>query len=408
MNLFYDIMSLKWLGDGSKKEAIWLWLALSVWLPYVLSGVIMFLVFLVIMLDDESRRIALSQKRMFALGAAISVLSFVSALISLNYIGLCIAFGVLVVITSGCYLRATADRVIFNKSTVVLAAGSVAGFIAALVQGEILKPGEPDYRPPAGAFNPNYYGNLIVFALIVCAVRFFEKKEENGEPFLWHQPPRWIWAVVGALDVAALFYSRSRSSLMALMACALVYLVLSRHIWITLLCGAAFCGVWAIGYFNPDIFNWSNTLNNVFDGRVDIWKDTIEYFLRTPRNFLIGNGPMTYFHVFEEAGLCSAMHGHNIVFDTLINVGVIGLLLYTLLIFEILRAAWENFRAKGKEWILSLVIVAEIMVQGIADVTIMWLQTSVMFILLVFPAKAKSDAVRQNGEAPDGASRVTE
>ena len=55
------------------------------------------------------------------------------------------------------------------------------------------------------------------------------------------------------------------------------------------------------------------------------------------------------------------------------------------LILDILRDSWTNFKRHGREWLVSTVVVAEILVQGVFDVTIMWLQTGIMFMLLAFP-----------------------
>ena len=90
---------------------------------------------------------------------------------------------------------------------------------------------------------------------------------------------------------------------------------------------------------------------------------------------------MTYYF----AKVSDAKHAHNVLFDTLINVGVIGLGLYVALILDILRDTWTNFKRHGREWLVSAVMVAEILVQGVFDVTIMWLQTGIMFLILANP-----------------------
>ena len=103
--------------------------------------------------------------------------------------------------------------------------------------------------------------------------------------------------------------------------------------------------------------------------------------IKISRSVFIGHGPMTY----KFAKVSDADHAHNILFDTLINVGVVGLGLYVALILDILRDSWTNFKRHGREWLVSTVVVAEILVQGVFDVTIMWLQTGIMFMLLAFP-----------------------
>jgi len=385
MSYLKDIIVLKPLCKGDLKSALWLWLALAVWFPYILTGVVLAVSFTVILICPETRRAVLGQRRMFALSCAIGGLSALSALIAGNYLGILVALGIFVILVCGCFLRATAERDIFNRACGILGLGSVAACITAVIQFEVIY-NNPLYRPTAGAFNANYYGALTVFTCVMAAVRFMEKDPEEGDALKWFHLPKWAWLIIGAVNLFAVLYCRSRSSLLALMACAFIYLVLAGRWLLAGICAVGFAGIWLVGFMRPDIFNWENTLGFIFDQRVGIWKSAWNAYISSPSSVLIGRGPMTYYF----AKVSDAMHAHNILFDTLINVGIVGLGLYVALILDILRDSWTNFKCHGREWLVSTVIVAEILVQGVFDVTIMWLQTGLMFMFLAFPvAKAK-------------------
>lgn len=392
MRIISDFFALKPLCNGDRRSALWLWLALAVWLPYVLTGVILLVSFLVILIFPDTRKAVMSRKRMFGLSCAIGGLSAFSSLTAGNYLGVLVSFGIFVILICGCYLRATAERDIFNRACAILGLGSVAACISAVIQFEVIY-NNPLYRPTAGAFNANYYGALIVFTAILSAVRFMEKDPEEGDALKWFHLPKWVWLLIGAVNLFAVLYCRSRSSLLALMACAFIYLVLAGRWLIAAVCAAGFAGIWVVGFMRPDLFNWENTLGFIFDQRVGIWKNAWDAYISSPRSILIGRGPMTYFF----AKVSDAKHAHNILFDTLINVGVVGLGLYVALILDILRDSWTNFKCHGREWLVSAVVVAEILVQGVFDVTIMWLQTGIMFLILAIPvAKPKRPIVDSN------------
>ena len=380
MSVITDLLGLKGLCNGDRKSALWLWLALAVWFPYVLTGVILIAVFAVILICSDTRKAVMGQKRMFRISCAIGGLSALSALTAGNYLGILVSLGIFIILICGCFLRATAERDIFNRACAILGLGSVAACISAVIQFEVIY-NNPLYRPTAGAFNANYYGALIVFTTILAAVRFMEKDPEEGDALKWFHLPKWVWLAIGVINLCAVLYCRSRSSLLALMACAFIYLVLSGRWLLAGICAMGFGGIWVLGFMRPDLFNWENTLGFIFDQRVGIWKNAWDYYISSPRSILIGHGPMTY----KFAQVSDADHAHNILFDTLINVGVIGLGLYVALILDILRDSWKNFKRHGREWLVSTVVVAEIMVQGVFDVTIMWLQTGIMFMLLAFP-----------------------
>lgn len=392
-----DYLSLKGLTDGSKNEAIWLWLALSVWLPYVLTGVILVAVFLVIVLSPELREKLLREKRMLIISSAIGALSFVSSATALNVIGMLVSFGIFIILLCGCYLRSTVQKELFDKCSAILAFGSIAALISAVLQRMYY--GNNEYRPTAGAFNANYYGALIVFTLIMAAVHFIEKPVAIEEKTTWYHLPRWFWLLTFGIDIVALLYCRSRSSLLAFSVCTFLYLLISGvfyllnkryrqfglRLFLALLCGVGFGGIWLLGYRYPDLFNWTNSLTFIFTERVEIWKNAWRSYTGSARSILIGRGPMTYYFVKDSEGLFSAHHAHNILFDTLLNVGAIGVLLYILLLADMLKAAFKGLRAGGIEWLISVTVVVEILVQGVADVTIMWLQTGIMFFLVAFP-----------------------
>ena len=105
MEYVTDFFRLKMLCNGSKREAIWLWLALSVWLPFVISGVIIAVCFLVILLDPDSCRVVREQKNMFRLGCCIGALSFLSAITVGNIVGVAVAIGIFVEVICGCRCR---------------------------------------------------------------------------------------------------------------------------------------------------------------------------------------------------------------------------------------------------------------------------------------------------------------
>ena len=145
MSVITDILGLKWLCNGDRKSALWLWLAFAVWFPYLLTGVILIVSFTVILIFPDTRKAVMGQKRMFRLSCAIGGLSAISALTAGNYLGILIALGIFVILICGCFLRATAERDIFNRACAILGLGSVAACISAVIQFEVIY-NNPLYR----------------------------------------------------------------------------------------------------------------------------------------------------------------------------------------------------------------------------------------------------------------------
>jgi O-antigen ligase len=166
------------------------------------------------------------------------------------------------------------------------------------------------------------------------------------------------------------------------MACIVAYVFLKKKYVLCALAVVGGASLWAIGWFKPELFSWSNSLIEVFTVRYEIWQDTFKSFSQNLYTALIGRGPMSYFHVYETEGLGAHHHAHNIFLDTLINVGIVGFLMYAAIILLFVKRVFAN-RKRGDTaaFIVSALVIVEVIVQGIPDVTIMWHQTAPLFLI---------------------------
>ena len=371
------------LGNGTISEAILLWSAVIVFTHYILSAIILIVITSFILIRKDLRVTALQDSRLFIINCLISGLSLFSSLLSKNLIGCGISCGVFLVLILFGYLKSEIDEVGFRKYAVISMFGSIVFFVSAVVQKLIYR--NANYRPTAGAFNANYYGALIVMVTLLALTRLFEKCEGSTEN-LWYMPTKAFYLFVVIINVVALFLSESRSSLLSIMVCIGIYLILKKKYMFCIVAGVLGVGVITVGWFHPELFSWTNSLSFVITERVDIWIDALRSFSRTPLNALIGRGPMTYFMVWESEGLCGANHAHNILVDALINVGIVGTLLYCVLFVHIFRSLTNTKRYYK---MLITLFICQVCVQGIADVVIMWHQSAVLFITVAACAEIK-------------------
>lgn len=354
-------------------------MAIMPFLPYILSAAVLITVSMCILVFKHSRAAVMRHKRFFTINLAITGISLVSSLLAWNIVGILISYGIFLVLTFATYARTVMTKELFKRVIYISCFGSLVS-LATVVFQRIKEP-NPNYRPVGLSFNANYLGSVAVLCAVLAIVQFFENDEKGEKGYL-------LKKILLAASVVAngliILICESRSSLLAIMGTVFIYFLLRK--WY-ILCGVlAVCGagVWIIGYFNPDIFGWTNSLTYIFTERVEIWMNAFKSFISGPVQFLIGRGPMTYFLVWEREGLLQANHAHNLLFETLINVGIIGLLFYLALFRSFVRDAFKKKRAGDKTaFILSVVAICEVLIQGIPDVTIMWHQTAVLFVLMV-------------------------
>ena len=225
-------------------------------------------------------------------------------------------------------------------------------------------------------------------SVIISVVSFFDNgRSAKGKSLVFEKLLYAVSVISGGLTI---LICESRSSLLALTACAVIFLLLKK--WY-LLFGAALiggAGIWILGFFYPDVFGWANNLVYSFSERYEIWMCAFRSFSSGAIQMLIGRGPMTYRHVYAVEGLYKADHAHNIVFDTLINVGIVGSAFYVALMLGFGKRMLRRWKEKDHSaFILVALALVAVFVQGIADVTLMWHQTAILFVTMC-AAKYKS------------------
>lgn len=375
------ILKLDGLSGNKPYQYLVLWMCAAVWSPFILSGVIVATLFGFIMIKKPLRNVVVRQKELFYLACCISLLSLASSLISANYIGMVISCGIFIVIVLGSYVVGVMDSELHEKACVFLGYGSVLGFLVAVVQKMVIYREYADYRPQSVAFNPNYYGTLAAMTAVLMLVKLLDG-EGTTENHVWYKPTKFFYGIVLAVNIGGVFISRSRSSLMALMACVLIYLFLSKRYKICAAGIVAAAAVCVLGFLNPDVFRWQNSILFIFTERKIIWFDALKSFSQNIYTALIGRGPMTYRMVWESEGLYGANHAHNLVADILINVGITGLILYAFLFAYFINNALMARKTNNLGFILGLLMLAGVLIQGIPDITIMWYQTVILFFVM--------------------------
>ena len=345
---------------------------------YIFSGALLLLISVSLIVIRQTRREIMRQKRMVLLTAMISALSLIVSVVYGNTIGIFITSGVFLILLIGAYLRSVMNDKLLKLSSLIVAAGGIITSLIVIMQR--IKFEDPNHRPYGLSYNPNYLGSVAVLAAVFSMVMLFDKNSDKVKSAVWEKV---LYFVSFFADVVTILISESRSSLLALTASIIIFVFLKGHYIITAVSCVAGATVWIIGLINPDFFSWTNSLTEVFTGRLNIWKDAFSSFSGNFFTVMFGRGPMTYYMVRANEGLTVADHAHNILLDTLINVGITGLLIYMAIIFDIMKNAFDR-RSRGDStaFILITVAVCAVLVQGIPDVTIMWHQTATLFLLL--------------------------
>ena len=235
-------------------------------LPYVLSLLVLVVTVTSILLFKRTREAIFQHKRMYTIVLAITGVSLFGSVLALNYIGMLVCLGIFFVLTFATYIRTVMTKKMFERVQAVSAIGGILVGIVAIIQC-FLNRKVVNFRPISFAFNPNYLGLICTLSALISLVSLLERNssEKNNKNIL----TQILFALSGAICVATVFLSESRSSLLGLLAGITVYFLLKKRFVIfslIVICGASLI---ILGYFYPNVFGWTNSISFVLNQRIN-------------------------------------------------------------------------------------------------------------------------------------------
>lgn len=344
--------------DLNKEEIYVLILTAGIFLPYVLSGIILaYMFFRALLVKDLREKIVKNSDFKFIL--IFFALNLISPILHKNFLGLACFVGVNAILILMLYLRSVMNEKLIQKSFDVMAFMSMTSAIVAHLQ--ISKEVE---RAPSVFFNPNYYGAVITLVVLICFYRILKK--QSNIPFM-------------LITILVNFYGLLKAD------CQSAFFCIVFGVWLLLLFNkkyALFAITSVIGvlmivflpkltFLMPRISDFVHNLSL----RADIWRIGIEAF---KEDVLFGRGMMGYFQVYKEYGGRKNFHCHNIVIDLLLSYGIIG---GVPLVWFVVK---NVVKAKGKKYApLIFSVVGAVLLHSMVDLTIAWIQTGMLASLIL-------------------------
>lgn len=306
-----------------------------------------------------------------------------------NYRGM--AYAVLIYAVFGCtlYLRSVMTRSIFNQAMDLVCVGSIWSLFVALYQKASTFVTAPNYRPVSVFDNANYYGMIIEFVVIIALYRAFTNSELSA----------FYFAVIG-LNFIGLYLTASFSSFVALFCAVTLMLLLKKQHRM------AFGFIAAVGLFTvlmavfPQLLpRGSEAIDHTFAQRLSIWSASIKGIKQHP---FFGRGIMAYQMIYEQFSGYKTYHCHNLFLDILLNFGVTGLIalgIYFGVQARLLYLRFRNNICMDMNILLTAASVA-VLVHGLTDVTILWIQTGALFALIYTSTGIGSNYIEKRVRVP--------
>ena len=372
------------LKSLSKQEGLLLGVILSIFLPFYLFVIIFISYLLWLVYTGEMKGILkrLSQHPVLLFFIAYST---AISLLAQNVMGVVASVAMFLFAIFFYYYQSQLTPKFFRLTIEgVLASSVLAAVFAALEHFQIVKKFDYTFLSPrmqvwhqnraeVAFFNPNYYGIICCFCIMI------------GFYLISTTKLRWlrIFSMIAIFaNLFGLNFTQNRTAFPAIIFGAIIYLFTTIKNWRAFWLSIGVFGVGLAFLFSSDLGVRMGTLDSSMEERVSIWNAGMVLFKQNP---FWGEGPLTYMHSFPRIGAPYHEHAHSIYIDTILSYGVVGTVLLGIASATPIRMLIDMSQVPSKRPILGLYLsfLTVVAVHGIFDLALFWLQSSFIFLLVM-------------------------
>ena len=372
------------LKSLSKQEGLLLGVILSIFLPFYLFVIIFISYLLWLVYTGEMKGILkrLSQHPVLLFFIAYST---AISLLAQNVMGVVASVAMFLFAIFFYYYQSQLTPKFFRLTIEgVLASSVLAAAFAALEHFQIVKKFDYTFLSPrmqvwhqnraeVAFFNPNYYGIICCFCIMI------------GFYLISTTKLRWlrIFSMIAIFaNLFGLNFTQNRTAFPAIIFGAIIYLFTTIKNWRAFWLGIGVFGVGLAFLFSSDLGVRMGTLDSSMEERVSIWNAGMALFKQNP---FWGEGPLTYMHSFPRIGAPYHEHAHSIYIDTILSYGVVGTVLLGIASATPVRMLIDMSQVPSKRPILGLYLsfLTVVAVHGIFDLALFWIQSSFIFLLVM-------------------------
>ena len=372
------------LKSLSKQEGLLLGVILSIFLPFYLFVIIFISYLLWLVYTGEMKGILkrLSQHPVLLFFIAYST---AISLLAQNVMGVVSSVAMFLFAIFFYYYQSQLTPKFFRLTIQgILALSVFAAAFAALEHFQIVKKFDYTFLSPrmqvwhqnraeVAFFNPNYYGIICCFCIMI------------GFYLISTTKLRWlrIFSMIAIFaNLFGLNFTQNRTAFPAIIFGAIIYLFTTIKNWRAFWLSVGVFGVGLAFLFSSDLGVRMGTLDSSMEERVSIWNAGMALFKQNP---FWGEGPLTYMHSFPRIGAPYHEHAHSIYIDTILSYGVVGTVLLGIASSTPVRMLIDMSQVPSKRPILGLYLsfLTVVAVHGIFDLALFWLQSSFIFLLVM-------------------------
>lgn len=375
------------LKKQMKKEKInqlFIWCTITMMLPFPIAC-IGILVSVLVCLREYSFIDLIKYNKIHQVIHFIVALSMLTSILNRNIMGVGVTIALYILYMFAVYYAKFVTRYTFEKIVKCMLMFSVVHAIYAVFENlKIIPSLRYDFISPkilvvgdgrAASFflHPNYYAMICGFFILLAWYKIYLTLHKRGILF---------YSLVIIANLGGLFATQTRTAwpviFVSFIICLLIIGARKMRFYVSSLLIA---GTIALPFYqNLPRFDLQTIFADMWI-RIEIWQVSFEHLIQ---HWLIGTGPLTYMMIFEKYNSYPTQHAHNIILDILICLGVVGFIAF-IPVFKTLYRMIRTINVKNNRVLYALCTscLSLVVLYGTIDVTILWVQTFYIFVLIM-------------------------
>lgn len=348
--------------------------AAAIFLPYILSAIILCFLAIYITANRNLRKLIYIHKGASLLKSIYFYILFIP-MIYQNWIGLLVGAGIIFAINFGLFCRSVMTKEIYEKLLHMICILSITSAGYAIIEQSInfMSDQRHNHRIASVFSHPNYFGTVVGIVIIICAYKV-----------LTNQGNRWFYILTAGINVISIYLCKSMFVWMEVfLGVAILLYLLNKNKLLALWLSTAVLGLILIFALNFHFIPRLTDADTTMRIRQHIWIQAIKQIKATP---LFGHGFMSFHFLFDSTYLNRLIpHSHNIYLDMLLNFGIVGsgMMIWYLVKYYITGLIRKMNEKKSKITFLILAISVSALAHGLADLTMLWIQTFPLYLIIL-------------------------
>lgn len=231
----------------------------------------------------------------------------------------------------------------------------------------------PNNRVESVFFNANYYATMIQFFVLMCIYKILHAKSFGRVLF---------YSITILCNLFALYLTGCRVGWLSFV--ITLPLMFYMNSWKKT--SYAMVGLMVLAgiilLMNPEIFPRIDSIFKDFAKRGRIWTTAIKAIATYP---IFGLGPSGYYLIYKQFNGHPTYHSHSVYLDPFVSFGIVGCIIAIIFMIPVFKEMIYIFKNKLNPELCSLIasFFVVLLVHGVFDHTVYWIQTGVIFLLVI-------------------------